>query len=125
MRNVGTELLLCRDNPQAHLMTQTCARIINAIKAADRNQVCNLLSQAYKTGIPLAQIPVNEHNGSTALHYAVSHGQSEIVHDLVYFWGAPPHEKNKEGKAPVDYASNDQCPARATLLDACNTLYLW
>ena len=133
-RGLGRELREVGDNmrrwarqhrdPHAALQPR-CAPIINAIKAGDRDQVCNLLSRAYQAGIPLAQVPVNERNGSTALHYAVSHGHSMIVHDLIYFWGAPPHEKNNEGKAPVDYASNDECPARAMLLDACNTMYLW
>jgi len=102
-----------------------CVQIVEAIKEADRVKVCNILSRAYKAGVPLAQIPVNTHNNSTALHYAVEHGNPEIVHDLIYFWGAPPHEKNMQGRSPADYATSAECPARATLMEAYSTLYLW
>lgn len=64
--------------------------------------------------VPLAHIPLHgaAGNGSTALHYAVECNAPEIVHDLLFFWGADLNAVNKAGKRPIDYCCSHDDPAR-------------
>ena len=92
----------------ADLANALATQLRAAIKRRDRTGVQWVLSRAYsrryKLGseelVPLAHWPLNQRNGSTALHYAAEASARAICEDLVLFWGARLHAVNWEGKQP-------------------------
>ena len=54
-----------------------------------------------------APVDVRDTAGWTSLHYASSHGQPEVVRQLI-LQGADRHAENKDGQPPVELTNNPE-----------------